>query len=512
MKFFRTIKLICFVLLLILLLRPDSMKAQKKVLEQPLNLTIERVPLYKALIKINNATGYQFSYDSDILNEDEPVSLKANGLSLRSCLDSLLRDTTLAYQVIDQHIVIHKKDQIPSRDARPGNSPRYITLKGRITDRKTGEVLPYANIGLYNKSMGTISNVDGEFILKLDRTHLQDTLAISYMGYENKMLPIKKFRGRSVIKLDKKLYSIQEVIVRTSDASMIMDQAMQRIHENYFYSPIIATGFYRETIQRKDQYTSVSEAVVNMYKPYDKLFQAPRIKILKSRKSWDVSQKDSVTLKLKAGLEAVLLLDIAHERLSFFNPHTIQNYQYEVANISHFDNHNTYVVEFSPARETDMPLYTGKLYIDVKTLALVSAEFHLNRKNLNKIASSLIIKKKWDVNVNPQSVNYHVSYRRIQGKYFLNQIRGDLHFKVRKKNQLFAEDFQVTFDMFVSHVDTSDVSKFERGEIFKPHQVFIEQINAYDPSFWGEYNYIKPNEPIRETVSKLGSKIEMLKD
>jgi len=512
MKNMSTNNLTVTLLLLSLFVISPASQAQENILEKKLHITIQDEPLYKALIRINQTTGYKFSYNSDILNEDQMVSLKVEGVSIRSCLDSLLNDSTLNYQVVDQHIVIHRKDQPPLARSSPSQPPTYISLNGKVMDRMTGTPLSYANIGVYNKSIGTISNEDGEFVLKLHRRHLNDTLVVSYMGYKNRLIPIDQYPDSSVIKLEEKLYTIQEVIVRTFDADLIMNEALARIGENYYFKPITATGFYRESIKRKDKYTSLSEAVVDMYKPYNKIFQSPRIKILKSRKSTDVSRQDSITLKLKAGLEAVLLLDIVRENLSFFNSNSFQNYKYNVANISHFDDHNTYVVEFSPARKTEMTLYTGKLYIDVKTLALVSAEFHLNKENLSKIASSLIIKKKWDINVNPQSVHYYVSYRRIKNKYFLNQIRGDLSFKVRRRNQLFADDFQVTFDMFVSSVDTTRVSKFEHGEFFKPHKVFIEQVNDYDPLFWGEYNYIKPDEPIRETVSKLGSKINMLQE
>jgi len=506
------------ILLTILLFLPGLLiishesQAQENILDNKLHISIQEEPLYKAFIRINQITGYKFSYNSDLFDEDKLVSLKAEGASISSCLDSLLNDSTLNYQVVDQHIVIHRKGQ-PSPASSPSSRPSaYITLNGKIIDKMTGTPLSYANIGIYNKSVGTISNEDGEFILKLHRHRMHDTLVVSYMGYKNRLIPVNQYRDSSVIKLEQKLYTIQEVIVRTFDADMILQGALERIRENYYFEPITTTGFYRESIKRKDDYTSVSEAVVDIYKPYNKLFQAPRIKILKSRKSTDVRRKDSITLKLKAGLEAVLLLDIVHENLTFFNGNSFQNYEYNVANISHFDDHNTYVVEFSPARETEMTLYTGKLYIDVKTLALVSAEFHLDKENLSKVANSLIIKKKWDLHVNPQSVNYYVSYRRIKDKYFLNQIRGDLSFKVRRNNQLFAEDFQVTFDMFVSSVDTTNVSKFEHGEFFKPHKVFIEQIEDYDPLFWGEYNYIKPDEPLRETVSKFGSKINMLQE
>jgi len=503
-RFFLSVFSLC------LIVHIASAQGQENILDKKIHISFNKEPLYKAFIRINQITGYKFSYNSDIVNEDKPVSLKAEGWSIRTCLDSLINDTSLVYQVINQHIVIHKKSETPQEPLTQKKKPRFITLNGVIMDEITGEPLSYANVGIFNKSLGTVSNDDGEFVLKLNHRHLDDTVVVSFMGYRNRFIPVREFQDSSSIKMEKKLYTIQEVIVRTFDADMILQEALQRTRENYFFEPIVSTGFYRESIKRDDEYTTVSEAVVDMYKPYNKIFQSPKIRILKSRKSTDIRSKDSITLKLKAGLEAVLFLDVIHENISFFNSSGFQNYEYSVANISHFDDHNTYVIKFKPSRKTEMPLYSGKLYVDVNTLALVSAEFYLNKENLDKVAASLIIKKKWDIRVRPQSVQYYVNYRRLRDKYFLNQIRGDLTFKVRRKNHLFADDFQVTFDMFVSHVDTSNVSRFERENLFQPHKVFIEQIRDYDASFWGEYNYIKPDEPLRETVSRLGSKINML--
>ena len=83
---------------------------------------------------------------------------------------------------------------------------------------------------------------------------------------------------------------------------------------------------------------------MDVYKPYNKLFQSPKIKMLKSRKSTDVNRKDSITIKLKAGMEAVMLLDPIHENLSFFTRSAFDQYNYNVVNISHYDGHNTYLL------------------------------------------------------------------------------------------------------------------------------------------------------------------------
>jgi hypothetical protein len=486
-------------------------QAQEDNLNRKIEIKFNNEPLYRALIRINQLTRFKFSYNSDLVNEDRAVSLNVDNWPIRQVLDSLLNDSTLVYDLVDQHIVIHKKYR---KADLPGSTIKaekeHTQLSGKVIEKNADTPLPYANIGIYNRNIGTISNEDGEFVLKLRDNHTGDTLVFSYMGYENRFIPVEQFSDGQVVQLDEKLYSIQEVIVRTFDADMVIDRALNRIKQNYYFSPLIATGFYRETVRREGDYTSVSEAVIEMYKPYNKLFQSPKIKILKSRKSADVSNRDSINLKLKAGLEAILLLDIIHENISFFNSGYFQYYDFSVSNISHFDGHNTYVIDFTPDKEAEIPLYTGKLYLDVKTLALVSAEFHLNRENLRKVSESLIIKKKWNIHVKPREVSYFVNYRRIRNKYFLNQIRGELSFKVRKQNQLFADDFDVSFEMVTSSLDTSRVKSFEQGTFAKPHKVFIEQIENYDPDFWGNYNYIKPDEPLEEVVRKLGSKIDVL--
>lgn len=493
-------------------LKIQPIHAQDTILEKKIRLNINNDPLYKALIHINQITDYKFSYNSDIIDDDKSVSLSVKALPLGQVLDTLLNDTTLTYDIIAKHIVIRKKTDQPGlpADSASKKESSIFEIHGKVVEERSGSPLPYANIGVYNKNKGTISNIDGEFVLKLNEKYRDDTLVVSYMGYNNRFIPVKSFSGDSTITMEKKLYSIQEVIVRTLDADRVINQAFRRIQENYFFKPIISTGFYRETIKREGQYTSVSEAVIRMYKPFNKMFQSPGIKVLKSRKSTDPRKTDSINMKLKAGLEAVLFLDIIHENISFFDRRYYQNYQYSISDISHFDEHNTYEVSFSPNTDADIPLYSGILYIDVKNLALVSAEFHLNRENLKKISESLVIKKKWDVQVKPIKASYFVNYRRINERYFLNQIRGELNFKVRKKHELFADDFRVAFEMFSSNLDTSNVQPFDRENLTRPHKVFIEQIDNYDPGFWGEYNYIKPDEPIQEVVKKLGSKIDIL--
>ena len=336
----------------------SSLRAQDTLLNSRLTLQLNKAPFYKAMIRINQMTGYNFSYNSDLVDENKLVSCTFKNQSIIEILDSLFNnDTSLVYDLIGQHIVIHKKDDhaVPSSLFRKDSSGSYRQIRGKVVDAKSESPLSYANIGLLNKGIGTISNHHGEFILKIDRKSIDDTLAISYMGYENALIPLKEVSDEQVCSLKKKLYTIQEIIVRLNDAEKIVMQALKSVNRNYYFQPMVATGFYRETIQKEQQYTSVSEAVLQIYKPYRKAFQQPRISLLKSRKTTDTGKKDSLTMKLKAGLKAVLLLDIIHEKISFFDRDADQYYRYTISDISYFDGHNAYVINFLPKVETDIP-------------------------------------------------------------------------------------------------------------------------------------------------------------
>jgi len=55
-------------------------------------------------------------------------------------------------------------------------------ISGKVTDEKTSEPLPYVNIGIKDKSVGTFSDSNGAYRLELPRGDYD--LVISYVGYE----------------------------------------------------------------------------------------------------------------------------------------------------------------------------------------------------------------------------------------------------------------------------------------------------------------------------------------
>lgn len=87
-----------------------------------------------------------------------------------------------------------------------------IKMKGIITDSETKIPIHFVNIGFLNKNKGTISNLNGEFILNVSEKFLNDSLTISHVNYYPIKIPIDNFNNRTIF-LEPRTNELSEVIV-----------------------------------------------------------------------------------------------------------------------------------------------------------------------------------------------------------------------------------------------------------------------------------------------------------
>ncbi|MBN7803120.1 carboxypeptidase-like regulatory domain-containing protein [Algoriphagus aestuariicola] len=89
-----------------------------------------------------------------------------------------------------------------------------IHLKGKVVDGKTNTAIPYANIGIINTRIGTISDGDGTFSLAIPGENTGDTLTFSALGYKLKSIPVSALSESIDILLFQNETLLQEVTVR----------------------------------------------------------------------------------------------------------------------------------------------------------------------------------------------------------------------------------------------------------------------------------------------------------
>ncbi len=403
-----------------------------------------------------------------------------------------------------------------SATAAPGKTKKeqqqVTVIRGRVVDAETKQPLVFAGIAVQESNVSTVTNLDGEFTLKIGAGET-GKLEISYVGYKNRVMDIDEMKTngqRNVIELETAMIPIKEVIVKPLIPSEIMEQVISRFNENYPAVSNDMTAFYRETIRKNRSYISIGEAIVEVFKaPYQNDLRFDAVRIYKGRKSNDVEKMDTVLFKLQGGPTTTLYLDVVKNPETFLTSEAIEQYDLELSSIAVIDDRTNYVINFYQKPFITTPLYQGRLFIDIETYAVAQAEFAFNLENKELATSMFIRKKPMGMQVTPEVTSYMVRYREVDGKWYFTHSRAEVKFKVDWKKKLFNTNFTTMSELAITDRTDKDVVKFTSRERIKPTDVFSEEVAAFaDPDFWGDYNVIEPDQSIEAAIRRLSRKVK----
>jgi hypothetical protein len=479
---------------------------QENVLDRPLKLPGNSIRASRALGEISRLTGYLFTYDTQIIKADRTFALPGEEVPVRVILDSVAGDTAVHYIVQGRHIILYRETAMPPKPDPPADSlPVFLSIGGKIIDSETQEPLPYATIGISHRGRGTVTNWNGDFILRISEKCLEDTLTVSYVGYVNRLLPVRSLPGNIMtITMDRDYIPIPEIIIRAQDPLLILRRTISSVASNYGTTPAMLTGFYREGVYRKKEPQIYSEAVVKIYKsPYTRSLQNDQIKVIRSRKIENLEAKDTLAVRLKAGLSATLSLDGIRHMFDFLDPQSFNSYEYHLTDIVTIDGQTAYVISFKQREWVTEPLMQGDMYINVDNYSLMLAEFEVNPLYIDQTGESFISRLPKDYVMKPEYVRYHTRYRNVDGRYYLSHVRGDLGFIARGRNKVFSSRFNVFFELAVTEHRTDNVARFDHEELAPAYSIFSQTIDGYDPGFWKDFDFLKPEDDLVAALEKL---------
>jgi len=389
----------------------------------------------------------------------------------------------------------------------------FTEFSGKVYDNLTKKAISFASITIKGTNIGTVTNSEGEFLIKISPLYLNESLEISSLGYKTLNVSIGWLREtENEIFLEPTSYYLEEVEIRKLDPVNLIRNVLKNIPENYGNEPFMLTAFYRETIRQNRNYVAISEAVFDVYKSgYGKAFDTDRIKIFKGRKSQDVSRMDTILFKLQGGPYYIFLLDVARHPGDILSGDVLDYYNFELGGIVTIDQRNAYVVAFDQKNNITLPLYKGNIYIDVVTKAIIAMEFSLSDVAIDKAADFMIVKKPSNMKVDVMSADYRVNYRNTGDRWLLNYARSEVHFRCRWDKRLFRSNYYTMSEMAVTDVDNTNITKFKIRETTKPDEILIEKVSDFeDPEFWGDYNIIRPEQTIEQAIERLGKRLKRL--
>lgn len=383
----------------------------------------------------------------------------------------------------------------------------FKQYKGKIIEKKSKKELVFATVALEGTNISTISNTEGDFLLKIPLSIEEGVVSFSFLGHTTKKIPLIELNEtNNEIELEISVTELAEVNLNApKDAEELVREVLMKRGQNYFNDQTLMTAFYRETIKKRRRNVSLSEAVVNIYKSSYSSNKKDAVELYKARKSTDYTKLDTLALKLQGGPFNTLYVDIMKYPEYIFVDATIDEYEFSFDRTTLVDDKLIYVIDFKQLPSIQEPLYYGKLYIDVDSKTLKSAVYNLNTSN-RTLASRLFVRKKpSNVKVWPTEVAYRVDYRNKDGKWYYGYSNVLMEFKVDWDNKFFNSVYSMTAEMAVTDwkKNVEGASLNAKEKIKKSIILSDEAVGFSDPDFWGEYNIIEPEKSIESAIKKI---------
>ena len=391
----------------------------------------------------------------------------------------------------------------------------FKQYQGEIFDAKTNKPLVFATLTIEGTNISTITNTEGDFLLKVPTAMESGMVLFSFIGYTSKQIALQDLREtKNKISLEPTVLQLPGVDINApKDAKALFRETLNKKGENYFEDPTLMTAFYRETIKKRRKNVSLSEAVVSIYKTPYTSGKKDAVELYKARKSTDYRKLDTVALKLQGGPFNALYVDIMKYPEYIFTNESIDNYVFTFDRSTRVNERLIYVINFTQVEGIVDQLYRGQLFIDAENKTLTSAVYSLNITN-RELASKLFVRKKpGKVDVWPTQVAYRVDYRNKDGKWYYGYGNAFLEFKVNWKDRLFNSVYSLTAEMAVTDWEKNVTGKtpIRKQQLKKSIILSDEAIGFSDPDFWGEYNIIEPEKSIESAIKKIQRQLRRTK-
>ena len=216
-SFQQTIRIMKLSLLCIMVSTTLAFSAFSYAQETKLSLNLNDVTVKEAIKAIESQSEFLFFYREGQLDLDRKVSVQTEGKQLKEILDMLFEGTDNHYIINERQVVIGaapvktleaQLTDMQSDKRSESAQQQQKEISGKVTDTR-GEPLPGATVLVKGTSVGTVTDIDGLFSLRIPVT--AEMLQFSFMGMKVLEVPLT---GRVVynVQLEEEAIGLEEVV------------------------------------------------------------------------------------------------------------------------------------------------------------------------------------------------------------------------------------------------------------------------------------------------------------
>ncbi|WP_162618641.1 TonB-dependent receptor [Pedobacter yulinensis] len=151
---------------------------------QQISIEVKNAPIERVFRLLKEQSPYNFYYDTAILKNAKPVTLRAEQASFEAVLEQCFAGQPFDYVISKNTVVIRAR---PAKPAAPVHQAE-ITITGRVYDEKSE---PITGATVRVKETGAVAGTaqDGRYSIKAPEN---GTLQVSYVGYLSQEVPVNR--------------------------------------------------------------------------------------------------------------------------------------------------------------------------------------------------------------------------------------------------------------------------------------------------------------------------------
>ena len=374
-------------------------------------------------------------------------------------------------------------------------------VKGKVRDAETGRALESVHVSVPGRHHATVTNADGEFVLKSDRRI--EAVQFSYLGYKSRWMAASP---EIKVSLVRESISLPEASIVSGDPEAIVRAALARVPDTYCPQPELLECFYRETVQKRNRYTYVAEAVARLYRERtSNRFAGNDVSALeKSRLLVSQRKRDTVSVKTQGGPQMALNCDFLKNPELLFSEDEMALYRFEMDMPAYIGDRLQFVIRMIPDRMADYALYFVTLYIDRDNLTFTRIEASLDMRDQLKAIRAILVSKPMSLRFFPEEATLVLNYRPIgDNKIRLEYFRSTMRFSCDWRKRLFKTRYTAVNELVVTDVRPEAIP-IPRRERFRSTDFLNDKAEEFqDPDFWADYNIIEPSESLEHAINRL---------
>lgn len=379
-----------------------------------------------------------------------------------------------------------------------GQNEHYFVITGKVTDKNTNEPLSFATIGINGTSIGVASNELGEFIINIPRSKLMDTLIFSMLGYYRYKRPVNELSSTESIKLEARIYKLDEVLIKAKHKDMTGDEILRRARKNRRsnmpQTDYNLSTFFRETFQLNDKYFRLLEAAAIIHgKAFPRTKKDVFINEIRT-----TSGKDP-EIPLSIGDQYNPFRELRGITGTIPNKKACRSCNYEVEKYI-FNEDNTAAVISSKYVSADSAYQSSFTYIiDLTDYGVLQFDFETVLPFGTGFPETL------DSTYNSSLVylKRRIEYIKYNGRYYLNQYHQHLEHAYRaiSSNETYRSAHR--FQLITNKIDSGVTHEYEQDEKMNYRYRLESNLKGYNETFWKNYNVLKQTPLDQKIISDL---------